>query len=147
MSAPNYSTTFPPTSAPLFFYDARSIVTETAMKTALPFACTLILAACTSGGITPVTFSGESGSFGGDNILRNDVFNLIQKMEDARFSCRNIPAVKSRIIKQGRENGLPRSDEEWQVHACGTLHRYDVRLKGDARGETNFTVGLKHGGK
>jgi len=40
------------------------------------------------------------------------------------------------------ENGLPRSYEEWQVQACGQSHLYDVQFKGDARGETDFTVGL-----
>lgn len=107
----------------------------------LPFSVfALLLTAC--GSLNHVAFSGESGSFGGDNILRNDTFKYIAMMEDAAFSCRNIRSVKSRIIKQAMENGLPRSYEEWQVQACGQSHLYDVQFKGDVRGETDFTVGL-----
>ena len=101
------------------------------MRKLLPLLlAALALAACSSLGNQ--AFSGESATFGSDNILRDDVLKIVRTAEAASFNCRNIESVHGRM--QVRET--------WTVRACGQAHRYHIGLFEDERGETDFTVRL-----
>ena len=101
-----------------------------------------LLSACAAGGIA---FSGESATFGGDNVLRNDVLAMVRRFEQDSFGCRKVKAVASEIVNKRKVRGRWRFDEVWQVSACGTVRRYAVLLREDAQGETDFSVTLASG--
>ena len=98
-----------------------------------------LLAACATLG---TTFSGESATFGGDNILRDDVLAVIVKAQLSLNNCREINAVESKILSAKIVDGRRQVQEEWTVTACGKPQRYPISLREDAQGETDFTVGL-----
>lgn len=98
---------------------------------------TLLLSACAASG---VVFSGESATFGGDNVLRNDVLAMVRQFERYTFGCRRMSAVASEIIAKRKVRGRWQFDEEWRISACGTVRRYSVLLREDAQGETDFMV-------
>ena len=100
----------------------------------------LTLSACTSLGNQ--AYSGESATFGGDNILRNDVTNTIRTAERISFDCRQIQSVRSKILNARKVHNRLQVREEWTVQACGKTHRYQIALFEDARGETDYTVRL-----
>lgn len=100
--------------------------------------CVLAIAACAS--ISGGKFSGESATFGGNNILRNDVFELIKKWERSAFSCNAIESVHAKIDDLKRVEGRLRVLETWTVNACGKSHDYRINMREDARGETDFGV-------
>lgn len=101
-----------------------------------------LLSACAASGIA---FSGESATFGGDNVLRNDVLAMVRRFEQDSFGCRKVKAVASEIVSKRKVRGRWRFDEVWQVSACGTVRRYAVLLREDAQGETDFSVTLVSG--
>ncbi len=100
----------------------------------------LALSACTSLGNQ--AYSGESATFGSDNILRNDVTNTIRTAERGAFDCGQIQSIRSKILHARKVRGRLQVREEWAVQACGKTHRYQIGLFEDARGETDYTVSL-----
>ena len=64
------------------------------------------------------------------------------KLSAASFNCRNIESVHSKINSAHKVHGRLQVREVWTVRACGQAHRYNIGLFEDARGETDFTVGL-----
>ena len=104
------------------------------------FAVIFILSACA--GISNQAFSGESATYGGDNIVRNDVVAVIRLAERSAFNCRRIESVHSKIIQARKVRGRMQVQEVWTVRACGKSHRYRILLREDERGETDFSVGL-----
>ena len=110
------------------------------MRKLLPLLAALALAACSSLGNQ--AFSGESATFGSDNILRDDVLKIVRTTEAASFNCRNIESVHSKINNTQKVHGRLQVRETWTVRACGQAHHYHIGLFEDARGETDFTVNL-----
>jgi len=96
------------------------------------------VAECALGG--GIQYGGQSATFGGDNILRNDVAKVIKQWESAAFLCQNIKAIDAKISDVKRVKGRMQSEEVWTVQACGQVHHYNVRMHEDERGETNFNV-------
>lgn len=99
-----------------------------------------VLSGCA--GISNQAFSGESATYGGDNILRNDVAAVIRMAERSAFNCRRIESVHSKITRARKVRGRLQVQEVWTVRACGKSHRYRILLREDERGETDFSVGL-----
>lgn len=110
------------------------------MRKLLPLLAALALAACSSLGNQ--AFSGESATFGSDNILRNDVLKVVRTAEAASFNCRSIESVHSKINNAQKVHGRLQVRETWIVRACGQAHHYHIGLFEDERGETDFTVSL-----
>ena len=110
------------------------------MRKFIPLLAALALSACSSLGNQ--AFSGESATLGSDNILRDDVLKVVRTAEAASFNCRNIESVHSKINSAHKVHGRMQVREVWTVRACGQAHRYNIGLFEDARGETDFTVGL-----
>ena len=108
------------------------------MRKPFPLPAALLLSACT--GLGSLAFSGESATFGSDNILRDDVLKVVHTAEAASFNCRNIESVHSKINSAHKVHGRLQVREVWTVRACGQAHRYNIGLFEDARGETDFTV-------
>lgn len=100
--------------------------------------CILALAACA--GMGGGKFSGESATFGGNNILRNDVYELIRKWERSVFSCNTIERIHAQTDDLKRVEGRLQVLETWTVSACGQTHNYRINMREDARGETDFSV-------
>ena len=110
------------------------------MRKLLPLLAALALSACSS--LDNHASSGESATFGGDNILRDDVLKVVRTAEAASFNCRNIESVHSKINNAQKVHGRMQVRETWTVRACGQAHRYNIGLFEDERGETDFTVRL-----
>lgn len=110
------------------------------MRKLLPFLAALALSACSSLGNQ--AFSGESATFGSDNILRDDVLRIVRTAEAASFNCRSIESVHSKINNAQKVHGRMQVREIWTVRACGQAHHYHIGLFEDERGETDFTVNL-----
>ena len=110
------------------------------MKPIFTAAALLLLTACASLGGTE--FTGESATYGSDNILRNDVLNTVNQYERAAFDCRHVSAIHSRINQITKPEGRLSVKETWTVTACGKQHDYHISLRQDERGETDFSVGL-----
>ena len=110
------------------------------MRKLIPLLAALALSACSSLGNQ--AFSGESATFGSDNILRDDVLKIVRTTEAASFNCRNIESVHSKINNAQKLHGRMQVRETWTVRACGQAHRYHIGLFEDERGETDFTVNL-----
>lgn len=107
-------------------------------KTILTGALLGLTAACA--GVGSTAFSGESSTYGGNNVLRNDVFAQIRQVEGLMHQCRDISAVNSRIVSMSKPNGRMAAHEIWTITACGKQRDYPVWLREDERGETDFTV-------
>ena len=110
------------------------------MRKLLPLLAALALSACSSLGNQ--AFSGESATFGSNNILRDDVLRIVRTAEVASFNCRNIESVHSKINNAQKVHGRMQVREIWTVRACGQAHHYHIGLFEDERGETDFTVRL-----
>ena len=110
------------------------------MRKLLPLLVALTLSACSSLGNQ--AFSGESATFGSDNILRDDVLKVVRTAEAASFNCRSIESVHSKINSAQKVHGRMQVHEVWTVRACGQAHHYHIDLFEDERGETDFTVRL-----
>ena len=108
------------------------------MRKLIPLLAALALSACSSLGNQ--AFSGESATFGSDNILRDDVLRIVRTAEAASFNCRSIESVHSKINNAQKLHGRMQVRETWTVRACGQAHRYHIGLFEDERGETDFTV-------
>ena len=108
------------------------------MKRYAATLCSAILASCALVG--GIQYGGQSAAFGGDNVLRNDVAKVIKQWESAAFLCQNIKAIDAKISDVKRVKGRMQSEEVWMVQACGQVHHYNVRMREDERGETNFNV-------
>lgn len=102
------------------------------------FFIPLFFTACAS--INTVQFSGESATYGGDNILRDDVFAEIQRIEQLTQQCQKITAVNSQIIQAQQIDSLWQVQELWTISACGNSRDYPLELRQDAKGETDFTI-------
>ncbi|OAM29067.1 MULTISPECIES: hypothetical protein [Eikenella] len=98
----------------------------------------LALSACTALGSQ--NYSGESATFGGDHILRNDVTRTVLTAERAAHNCSQIQSIRSKVLQARKVRGRWQVREEWAVQACGKTHRYHIGLFEDARGETDYTV-------
>ena len=110
------------------------------MRKLLPLLAALALAACSSLGNQAL--SGESATFGSDNILRDDVLKVVRTAEAASFNCRNIESVHSKINNAQKVHDRLQVREIWTVRACGQAHHYHIGLFEDERGETDSTVRL-----
>ena len=110
------------------------------MRKLLPLLAALALSACSS--LSNQAFSGESATFGSNNILRDDVLKVVRTAEAASFNCRNIESVHSKINNAQKVHGRLQVREVWTVRACGQAHHYHIGLFEDASGETDFTVSL-----
>lgn len=108
------------------------------MRKPFPLPAALLLSACT--GLGSLAFSGESATFGGGNILRDDVLKAVRAAEAADSGCRNIESVHSKISSANKVRGRMQVREVWTIRACGQTRRYRIGLSEDARGETDFTV-------
>lgn len=95
------------------------------------------LSACSI--ISGPQFSGESTTYGGGNIVRNDVLSQIRRIELMQ-NCHNITAVQSHVDDARKVNGRIRAQETWTVTACGKQQVYLINLLEDERGETDFSV-------
>ena len=73
------------------------------MRKLIPLLAALALSACSSLGNQ--AFSGESATFGSDNILRDDVLKVVRTAEAASFNCRNIESVHSKINSAHKAHG------------------------------------------
>ena len=112
------------------------------MKIAYWWSGILLASLAGCAGLGQVAYHGESTTFGGDNILRNDVTRMITVQEGA-MNCRNISRINAKVDRAARRNNRWVVQETWIVHACGKTHRYTVSLREDARGETDFSVGFR----
>ena len=90
----------------------------------------------------PLAYHGESTTFGGNDILRNDVTRMIAVTEAAQ-GCREIQRIAAQVERVTRPENRWLAQETWRVQACGKTHRYDVLLREDERGETDFSVGFR----
>lgn len=97
----------------------------------------LLLGGCAT---TSGLFNGQSTTFDGDNILRDDVLRDIQKIERLAHECGDITAVNSEILDAKQINGLWQIKEQWTVQACGQSRIYPLELREDANGGTNFSI-------
>lgn len=96
-----------------------------------------LLASCAA---TVGSFTGESATYGGDNILRDDVTRVIRQWERSVNGCTKIDVVDAKVIRAQKVNGRFWIEEDWKVTACGKSTRYPVSMKEDEKGETDFTV-------
>ena len=101
---------------------------------------TLTLSACTV--ITAGFYEGESVTYDGDNILRNDVSKQIFNAEKIIYRCYHLETIQARILTMNVDNGLSRVSEEWEVTACGKQHVYDIFLNELPDKSVNFTLRL-----
>lgn len=108
------------------------------MKKILPL---ILLSACSS---IPsnIDYRGESATYAGDNILRNDITNTIIKYEETVNNCKKIQTIEASVENLLERNGLYLVQEYWQVTACNQSTTYDVRMQQLPNGETNYHVGL-----
>ncbi len=90
--------------------------------------------------IIPAHISGQSASFGGDNILRNDLIAKLRQYERLFHQCHRIDAIHAQIIQTRKVNGLLVVDERWDIKACGQNRHYPIQLREDQKGETDFTI-------
>lgn len=106
----------------------------------LIFLCivSIFLSACTS--TNNHFFKGKSATYDGDNILRNDVFAEIKRTERLAYQCHDIQSVNSRIEKVERINERLHVQEYWEIQACEKTPIYEIHMREDANGETDFTV-------
>lgn len=109
------------------------------MKIIMIIGLMLSLQAC----LATTQFNGKSATFGGDNILRNDVMNSIRQYERSVSNCNEIEKVNSQIIEAKKVNGLMVVDEVWELTACGVESSYTVNLREDERGETDYRIGRR----
>lgn len=100
-------------------------------------AFTLLLVGCA---MAP-QFSGNSVA---DATLRADVFSHIRLLSRAAKSCNRIDAVQTKVVKIDKTGGgnIARVQEVWMAEGCGKTVNYNVALIPDAKGETDFVVGL-----
>lgn len=108
------------------------------MKRYAAILSSAILASCAFVG--DIQYGGQSTAFGGDNVLRNDVAKVIKQWESTAFLCQNIKAIDAKISDVKRVEGRIQSEEVWTVQACGQVHHYNVHMREDERGETDFNV-------
>lgn len=83
-----------------------------------------------------------SGSSLTDSTLRNDVMknvNLFFKTQESCSSINNVQTIVANVIKAGTGK-IMGADELWTVNGCGKSVNYDIHLKNDAKGETDFSV-------
>lgn len=101
-----------------------------------------LLAACSTNGSL---YRGNSTTYDGNNILRNDVTQFIRKLERMAHNCRNLQAIDVSIlsVNQNEKTGLLNIRESWQVTACNQVHTYPVTLRQSADGGTDYTVTYK----
>jgi len=77
-----------------------------------------------------------------DPTLRNDVMknvNLFFKVQESCSSINNVQTKVANVNKSGTGKIIG-ADELWTVNGCGKSVNYDIRLKNDAKGETDFSV-------
>lgn len=98
----------------------------------------LALAACST-----TAFHGESTTFNGDNILRNDVLSQIRRWENLTENCHDITSVEAQINHSEKINGRWKIQETWTLNACGKQHQYAVLLRESPDGGTDFSVGRR----
>ncbi len=94
-----------------------------------------LLAGCAS---SP-QFSGQSVT---DPLLRKDVYATVERLFSAMTQCRSISAVDSRIAKidQSPSGAVQKAEETWRVSGCGTSKAFNVVMRADDKGETDFSV-------
>lgn len=95
----------------------------------------VVLAGCAS---SP-QFSGQSVT---DPLLRKDVYATVERLFSAVTQCRSISAVDSRIAKidQSPSGAVQKAEETWLVSGCGTSKAFNVVMRADDKGETDFSV-------
>lgn len=98
----------------------------------------ILLSACSA--INSSLFTGESATYHGDNILRNDIFANIQRIERLKNECSSIQSVNSRIENITQTDGRANVHEVWTINACGQTREYPIYMREDAQGETDFTI-------
>lgn len=108
------------------------------MKRYAAILSSAILASCAFVG--DIQYGGQSTAFGGDNVLRNDVAKVIKQWESTAFLCQIIKAIDAKISDVKRVEGRIQSEEVWTVQACGQVRHYNVHMREDERGETDFNV-------
>ena len=96
--------------------------------------------ACTV--FTADNYIGESVTYGGDNILRDQVSKKIFDAEKIIYRCYHLETVQARLLTTNIKNGLNHASEEWIVTACGKQHVYDVFFNELPDKSVNFTLRL-----
>ena len=95
----------------------------------------VVLAGCAS---SP-QFSGQSVT---DPLLRKDVYATVERLFSAVTQCRSISTVDSRItnIDKSPSGAVQKAEETWRVSGCGTSKAFNVVMRADDKGETDFSV-------
>lgn len=99
------------------------------------FVSSALLFGCVS---TP-QFSGNSLT---DPTLRNDVMRDVSLYFKAQESCSSISNVQSKVVNVNKSatGRIIGAYELWTVNGCGKSINFDIRLKSDAKGETDFSI-------
>ncbi len=81
-----------------------------------------------------------------DDLLRSDILADIRKAERYTYNCRDISGNIYTEVKNIQKTGNPNqpiiADEVWRITACGKTHYYPINMRSDAKGETDYTVGI-----
>ncbi len=97
----------------------------------------LCLSACTG-----LSYSGQTVA---DAVLQNDVGRDVQKYFRMATGCGRAEQIQMR--PQGAEitaNGrIIEVREVWQVRGCGRSMDFPVRMRPDARGETDYSITVR----
>lgn len=99
----------------------------------------LVLSALFFGCASAPQFSGSSLT---DPTLRNDVMKHINLFFKIQESCSSINNVQTKVanLNKSSTGKIISAGELWSVNGCGKSVNYDIRLKSDAKGETDFSV-------
>lgn len=88
---------------------------------------------------TAPQFSGNSVT---DQTLRNDVMKHVNLLFKVQESCSSISNVQTKVtnLNKSSTGKIISANELWTANGCEKSVNYDIRLKSDAKGETDFSV-------
>lgn len=112
----------------------RSLELIMSYRISLPIFAAILITGCA---ITP-KFSGNSLT---DQLLRHDVSQSVLMLFRAHNAC-DIEAINSQVIETitTQPGHITGANELWVVTGCNKEESYNVQLRSDAQGETDYSI-------
>lgn len=103
-------------------------------RISLSVIAALLMTGCASS----LKFTGISVT---DQTLRQDVYQKVSMLFEAKNGC-SIENVNSQIIKitKTESGSITAANELWAVSGCNKQESYNIQLRADANGETDFSI-------